>query len=80
MAATRVHEFRTLTSPIGQFIFSKEIPLSCCKIVRDAVTSQYLKPIPGLMLIRSEQNAHQFMLSHVAGPSSHVNFELRLAR
>lgn len=74
MPATRDHEFRTLTSAAGRFIFSKEIPLAQAKLIRDTVTSQILKPDPALPSIHNEEDAQAFMLSHVAGPTVKVGF------
>lgn len=76
MESKRDNDYYVLTSAVGKFTFSKEVVLSHAKLIRDSVTAQRLKPQPGLMLIRSAHEATTFMLEHVAGPASRVNFDV----
>ena len=74
MAKLRDHEYMTLTSPAGRFTFSKEVILSHAKLIRDAITAQRLNRNPALPAIRTPEEAQQYMLNHVGGRASQVNF------
>jgi hypothetical protein len=80
MPALRDHEYRTLISPAGRFIFSKEVSLSQAKLIRDTVTAQCLRRDPALPAIRTSDDAKRHVFSHVAGPTSLVNFTVELNR
>lgn len=70
----------TLISPAGRFIFSKEVILSQAKVIRDAVTIQVMHRNVALPAIRTKDDAQLFVLNHIGGPASKVNFTFEFTK
>lgn len=76
--ALRDHEIMTLSSAEAKFFFSKEVNLSVAKLIRDTITAQIRGTIPATkgIRIRTEVDARNFIMEHLAGPAQRVNFSM----
>lgn len=64
---------RRFRTRVGDFVFSAEVPLSHCKLVRDAVVGQILNRDLSQTKVRDTKTAKAFMKS-IAGSHSEVDF------
>lgn len=58
---------------VGDFVFSTAVPLSHCKLVRDAVVAQILTRDTSQIKVRDTKTAKVFMKT-IAGSHSEVDF------
>lgn len=58
---------------VGDFVFSTAVPLSHCKLVRDAVVAQILKRDTSQIKVRDTKTAKAYMKT-IAGSHSEVDF------
>lgn len=64
---------RTFRTRVGDFVFSATVPLSHCKLVRDAVVAQILRRDLSEIKVRDTKTAKAFMKT-IAGSHSEVDF------
>ena len=73
----QVREY-TLTSAIGNFSFTRDIPMSLAKLVRDTVMAEYLNSKRGRGRMKTARDCQAFMHENASKTLAEVPFTLDL--
>lgn len=64
----------TFVTPVGKFGFSKQVPLSHAKLIRDAVMGQILNPKSNEPRLRNSQDIYDYARDRLGHALARVSF------
>lgn len=69
---------QTFRSKMGSFVFDKGVPLVSAKLIRDSVTGQYFKPLPGEPRIKTAEDAEAYVRNNLPKSLCDIPVEIQV--